>query len=32
MNDRSDLFLINLGLVNQMVAENPDKLERSFMI
>ena len=32
MNDRSDLFLINLGLVDQMVAENPDKLERSFMI
>jgi polar amino acid transport system substrate-binding protein len=32
MNDRSDLLLINLGLVDQMVAENPDKLERSFMI
>ena len=32
MNDRADLFLINLGLVDQMVADNPDKLERSFMI
>jgi polar amino acid transport system substrate-binding protein len=32
MNDRADLYLINLGLVDQMVAENPDKLERSFMI
>ena len=32
MNDRADLFLINLGLVDQMVAENPDKLERAFMI
>jgi len=32
MNDRSDLFLINLGLVDQMVADNPDKLERAFMI
>jgi polar amino acid transport system substrate-binding protein len=32
MNDRADLYLINLGLVDQMVAENPDKLERAFMI
>jgi polar amino acid transport system substrate-binding protein len=32
MNDRADLYLINLGLVDRMVAENPDKLERSFMI
>jgi polar amino acid transport system substrate-binding protein len=32
MNDRADLLLINLGFVNQMVADNPDKLERSFMI
>lgn len=32
MNDRADLFLINLGLVDQMVADNPDKLERAFMI
>jgi polar amino acid transport system substrate-binding protein len=32
MNDRADLLLINLGLVDQFVAENPDKLERSFMI
>ena len=32
MNDRADLFLINLGLVDQMVAENSDKLERAFMI
>ena len=32
MNDRSDLLLINLGLVDQMVADNPDKLERAFMI
>src|SRR5215831_7485667 len=32
MNDRADLFLINLGLVDQMVADNPDKLERAFMV
>lgn len=32
MNDRADLLLINLGLVDQFVADNPDKLERSFMI
>jgi polar amino acid transport system substrate-binding protein len=32
MNDRADLLLINLGLVDQMVAENPDKLERAFII
>lgn len=32
MNDRADLFLINLGLVDQMVADNSDKLERAFMI
>ncbi len=32
MNDRADLFLINLGLVDQMVADNQDKLERAFMI
>lgn len=32
MNDRSDLLLINLGLVDQMAADNPDKLERAFMI
>ncbi len=32
INDRSDLLLINLGLVDQMVADNPDKLERAFMI
>lgn len=32
MNDRSDLYLINLGAVDQMVADNPDKLERGFMI
>jgi len=32
MNDRADLFLINLGLVDQMVADNPDTLERAFMI
>jgi polar amino acid transport system substrate-binding protein len=32
MNDRSDLFLVNLGAVDQMVADNPDKLERGFMI
>jgi polar amino acid transport system substrate-binding protein len=32
MNDRADLYLINLGLVDQMVAENPDTIERSFMI
>ena len=25
-------YLINLGLVDQFVADNPDKLERSFMI
>jgi len=32
MNDRADLLLINLGLVDQFVADNPDKLERAFMI
>jgi polar amino acid transport system substrate-binding protein len=32
INDRADLLLINLGLVDQFVADNPDKLERSFMI
>jgi polar amino acid transport system substrate-binding protein len=32
MNDRADLLLINLGLVDQMVADNPDKLERAFMV
>ena len=32
MNDRSDLFLVNLGAVDQMVVDNPDKLERGFMI
>jgi polar amino acid transport system substrate-binding protein len=32
MNGRADLYLINLGLVDRMVAENSDKLERSFMI
>lgn len=32
MNDRADFLLINLGLVDQFVADNPDKLERSFMI
>jgi polar amino acid transport system substrate-binding protein len=32
INDRADLYLINLGLVDQMVAENPDTIERSFMI
>ena len=32
INDRADLLLINLGLVDQLVADNPDKLERSFMI
>jgi polar amino acid transport system substrate-binding protein len=32
MNDRADLLLINLGLVDQFVRDNPDKLERSFMI
>jgi len=32
MNDRADLLLINLGLVDQFVADNPDKLERAFTI
>ena len=32
MNDRADLLLINLGLVDQFVADNPDKLERAFII
>jgi polar amino acid transport system substrate-binding protein len=32
MNDRADLLLINLGLVDQFVADNPDKAERAFMI
>ena len=32
MNDRADLYLINLILVDQMVGENPDKLERAFAV
>ena len=32
MNDRADLLLINLGLVDQFVADNPDKLDRAFII
>ena len=29
MNDRADLFLINLGLVDQMVADIPDGSAKS---
>ena len=31
-NDRADLLLINLGMVDQFVADNPDKVERAFFI
>ena len=31
-NDRADLLLINLGMVDEFVAENPDKAERAFFI